>query len=243
MLGSDEEFAVENAFGGTAAQSFFGGEASEIRVVVFLGKMRENEIAGAGVKAFGIGKKFADRMIGKMAGAAEDALLHDPGVGADLQHIEIVIRFENEAIGIAQMDFHECRHVAQVGDDGKLGAVGAEREGDRVGSVMRDGESVDVDITDGEALAGVNGFEALEALAERVGKNLVHRVHGRFGNVERSFPQSEHLREAAAVVGVLVGDEDAVEMAGGLFDGGEASKSFALAESGVNEEAGALGLE
>jgi len=33
-----------------------------------------------------------------MAGAAEDALLDDPGIRADLEHVEIVIRFENQAI-------------------------------------------------------------------------------------------------------------------------------------------------
>jgi len=45
------------------------------------------------------------------------------------------------------------------------------------------------------------------------------------------------------VVGVLVGDEDAVELVDSSFDGGEAGEGFALAEAGVHEEAGALGLE
>jgi len=45
------------------------------------------------------------------------------------------------------------------------------------------------------------------------------------------------------MVGVLVRDEDAVEVIDALFNGGKASESFAFAESGVNEEAGALRLE
>jgi hypothetical protein len=205
--------------------------------------MSEDEKARASVEAFGIGEKFADGVIGKMTGAAEDALLDDPGIGADLEHVEIVIGFEDQAIDIAEMDFDEFGHVAEVGDDGELGAVGAEGEGDRVGGVMRNSEGVDVDVADGEALAGVNGFKAIEALAESVGKNLIHRVHSGLGNVERRFPESEHLRQAVAVVGMLVGDEDAVEVIDGLFDGGEAGQGFALAESGVNEEAGTLSLE
>jgi hypothetical protein len=108
---------------------------------------------------------------------------------------------------------------------------------------MRNGKGVNVDIADGEALTGVNGFEAVETLAERVRKNALHGVQGWLGDIERGFPESEHLGQAVAVVGVLVGDEDAIEMVDGLFDGGEAGESFALAESGVNEEAGALSLE
>jgi hypothetical protein len=141
------------------------------------------------------------------------------------------------------MDFDELRHAAEIGDEGHLYAISLECESDGVGGIMRNAEGVDVDITDGEALTGVNGFEASKALAERVRKNLIHRVHGGFSNEERSFPKGQHLRQSAAVVGVLVGDEDAVEMIDSLFNGGEAGKSFALAESGVNEEAGALGLE
>ena len=215
MLGGDEEFATEGAIGGAAAKGFFGGEAHEMGVVVFLRKMREDEITCAGVEAFGVGKIFADGVIGKMAGTAENALLDDPGIGADLEHVEIVIGFEDQAIDVAQMDFDERRQVAEVGDDGQLGAVGAECECDRIGGVMRNSEGVDVDIPDGEALARVDGFEATEALAERVRKNLIHRVHGGFCDVKRGFPQSEHLRQSAAVVRVLVRNEDAVEVVDG----------------------------
>jgi hypothetical protein len=191
--------------------------------------MSEDEKARAGVEAFGIAEKFADGVIGKMTRAAEDALLDDPGIGADLKHIEIVIGFEDQAIDIAEMDFDEFGHVAEVGDDGELGTVGAEGECDRVGGVVRNGEGVDVNVTDGETLPGVNRFEAVEALAERVGKNLIHRVHRRFGYVKRSLPKSEHLRQSAAVVSMLVRNEDAIEAGNGLFDSGKTGQSFALA--------------
>src|SRR6266478_2778758 len=96
VLGGDEEVATEGAIGGAAVQGFFGGEAHEIGVVVFLRKMREDEIARAGVEAFVVGKIFADGVIGKMTSAAENALLDDPRIGADLEHVEIVIGFEDE---------------------------------------------------------------------------------------------------------------------------------------------------
>src|SRR5258708_6277096 len=105
VLRGGEKLATEDTLGGAAVQGFFGGEAREMGVVVFLRKMREDEIARAGVEDFVVGKIFADRVIGKMAGAAEHELLDDPRVAADLEHVEIVIGFEDEAIGVAQMDF------------------------------------------------------------------------------------------------------------------------------------------
>jgi hypothetical protein len=63
VLRSEEELAAEGGFCGTAAQGFFGGEAREIGIVVFLREMREDEIARAGVKALRVGEIFADRVI------------------------------------------------------------------------------------------------------------------------------------------------------------------------------------
>ncbi len=243
MLGGDEEFAGEDGFGGATAEGFFGGKADEIGVVVFLGDVGENEIAGAGVETFRVGEEFADGMIRKMTGTGKDTLLDDPGVGTDLEHVEIVIGFEDEAVGLAEMDLDEFGHVAEVGADGDLGAVGAKGEADGVSGVVRDGEGVDFDIADGEALAGLNGFDAAEALAEGVREDALEGIHGGFGDVERSFPEAKDLREAVAVVGVFVGDEHSVEMIEIAANGGEAGEGFALSKAGVNEDAGALGFE
>ena len=200
-------------------------------------------MADAGIEAFGIGEKFADGVVGEMAGAGEDALLDDPGIGADLEHVEIVIGFEDEAIGLAEMDSDVIWKVAEIGADGDFGAVGAEREANGVGGVVRDGEGVDVDVADGEALAGLDGFDAAEAFAESVGEDALEGSHGGLGDVERGFPEAEDLREAVAVVGVFVGDEDGVETVEITSDGGETGEGFALSEAGVNENAGGFGFE
>jgi len=242
-LGGDEKFAGEGGFGRSAAESFFGANAREIGIVVFLRDMREDEIARTGIEAFGIGQEFADGKIRKMAGAGKHALLDDPGIRTDLEHVEIVIRFEDEAIGLAKMDFDEFGHVAKIGADGDFGAVGAEGETNGIGGIMRDSEGVDVNVTDGEALPGVDGFNAAETLAESVRKDAMELVHGGFSDVERGFPDAEDLREAVAVVGVLVSDEHGVEAVNVAFDGGEAGKGFAFSEAGVNEDAGAFGFE
>jgi hypothetical protein len=157
-----------------------------------------------------------------VAGAGENALLDDPGVGADFEHIEIVIGFEDEAIGLAEMDSNVIREVAEISADGDLGAVGTEGESDGVSGVVRDGEGMDVDVADGETLASLDGFYAAEAFAERVGEDALQGVHGGLSDIEWRFPEAEDLGEAVAVVGVFVGDEDGVETVDIAPDGGEA---------------------
>ena len=243
MLGGDKDFAGEGGFGGAAPESFLGGEPDEIGVVVFLGDMGEDEMANAGIEAFGIDEEFADGVIREVAGAGKHALLDDPRVGPDLEHVEIVVGFEDEAISVAEMDSDVVRQVAEIGADGDFGAVGTEGESDGVGGVVRDGERVDVDIADRETLAGLDGFDAAETFAEGVGKDALEGVHCRLRDVKRRFPKAENLREAVAVVRVLVGDEDGVEAVDVALDGGEAGESFALSEAGVNEDAGSFGFE
>lgn len=197
----------------------------------------------AGIEAFGIGEEFTDRVIRKMAGAGEHALLNDPRVRADLEHVEIVIGFEDEAIGLAEMDSDVIWEVAKISADGDLRAVGAEGESNRVGRVVGNSERVDINVTDRKALAGLDGLDAAKALAEGVGKDALERVHGWFGDVERRFPEPEDLWKAVAVVGVFVGDEDGVETINVALNGGKASESLAFSKAGVNEDASAFGFE
>ncbi len=63
MLRGDQEFAGKGGLGGAAAQSFFGGYEKRVRIVVFLGDMREHQIASDGVETFRISEIFADGVI------------------------------------------------------------------------------------------------------------------------------------------------------------------------------------
>ena len=200
-------------------------------------------MADAGIEALGIGKEFADGVIRKMAGAGEDALLDDPWVWADLEHVEIVIGFEDEAIGLAEMDSYVVWKVAEISADGDFGAVGAEGEAYGVGGVVRDGKGMDVDVADGEALASLDGFHAAEALAKGVREDALQGFHRGLGDIERRLPEAEDLRKAVAVVGVLVGDEDRVEAVDITPNGSEAGEGFAFSEAGVNEDTGGFGFE
>lgn len=243
MLRSDHQLAVKRAFRWTAIERFFRGKLRQIGIVIFLREMREHEIARTRVKTFGIGKVFADGMIREVPGAAEHALLDYPGIRPDLEHIQIVIGFEQQTVRVAQMHFDKFRHVAEVRHDGHLRSVGAEREADRVGGIVWNLERVNIDVADGEVLARLNRLEAVQPLSERVGQDAAKRIHCGLGNVKRSLPKAEHLRQAVAVVGMLVRDEDAVDAVDAQLDGREPRQRFALAEAAVHEESGAPGLE
>jgi hypothetical protein len=83
VLRGDQDFTGEGSFGGAAAKGLFGGDEDEIGIIVFGGDVREYEVTRCGVEPIGVGKIFADGMIGKMAGAGKYTLFHDPGIRAN----------------------------------------------------------------------------------------------------------------------------------------------------------------
>lgn len=216
----------------------------EVGIVVFLRDVRKDKIASAGVEAVRVREEFADRVIGKMTGTGKHALLDDPWIRADLEHVQIVIGLENHAVGLAEMDLNHFREIAEIGANGDLCAVGAKSEADRIGGIVRNSECMDIDIADGKVLAGLDRFDAFEALVEGLGEIAAERVQGRFRDIERrGFPEAQHLRETVAVVGVLVSDKDGVEVIEFAAGCGEAGYRFAFTEAGVDEDASALSFK
>ena len=119
--------------------------------------------------------KRAGDIVRKMPIAAHHALLHRPGIGPDLQHFQIVIRFEQQQIRAAQMEADRIRQIAEIGGDRNLDAFGAEGESDGIGGVVRDGETGDVDIADGETGAGLEQFEVRRAFSSQAMAGAVRR--------------------------------------------------------------------
>lgn len=240
MLRSDPELAGEI---GAAAEGFFSGDARDVGIVIVFGEMREDQETSAGVKAFGVGEKFADGVIGKMAGATHHALLDVPRIGTNLEHFEIVIRFENQTIGIAQMVFHEFGQIAEIGGHGDFRSIGTESEAQRIGGIVRNREWRDFDIADDEFLPGANVFDAREALGRAIGQDAFDFVVRGFGEINGRAPENRGLHEAADVVGMLVRENDAVECVRAAAEGIEAAKKFFFAEAGIHEKSGVLGLK
>ncbi len=216
---------------------------NEVGIIVGLGDVGEDEKARASVKSVAIRQIFADDVIGKMAGAAHDALLDVPGIGADLEHFEVVIGFKDEAIGVAKVKLDELSEIAEVGDDGDFCAAGAKCVADGIGGIVRDGERRNFDIADGEAFTGANVLDAVDFFRGGFRKNAADFNASAFGEVSGGMEMSEKLRKAAGVIGVFMGNENAVETLGRLAEGGKAAESFFASQAGVNEERSAFGFQ
>jgi hypothetical protein len=100
-----------------------------------------------------------------------------------------------------------------------------------------------IDIANREALAGLNRLDSPQTFPERFWQDALQRVHGRPGHEKWRLPESEDLRQAVAVIGVLVSNQDGVEAVNVSPDGREARQSFTLSEAGVHKDAGASGFE
>lgn len=243
MLRGDEQFALESGFSGAAVQSFCGGKVHEVRIVVGFRNVSEHEKARARVEALSRRKIFAHNVIREMAGAAHDALLDVPRIRPDFEHFEVVIRFEDEAIGVAQMEFDQLGKIAQVGDDSDFGAVGAERVAHRIGGVVWNGEWRNFDVADGEFFAGADMLHAIQFFrgafrqeTENLGESSLRKIG--------SCPEvAQKLGESAGMVGVLVRNEDGVHAIGIFVESGETAKGFFAAEAGIHEETSALGFK
>ncbi len=112
-----------------------------------------------------------------------------------------------------------------------------------IDGVVGNAERGDFDIADGEALAGLDELDAFEALGMRLGKNVQRFGVGFRGDVDGGAPRGQQRAKAADMVGMFVGDDDAVEPVDGAFDGGEAPEGFFFAQAGVHQKAGLGSLE
>ena len=230
-------------FGRPSIQSFFGGDARDVRIIILLGEMRENNVARPRVEHFRICKKFADHCIRKMSGAAHHSLLDVPWIRTGLEHFEIVIRFENQAIGFAQVMLHKFGKIAEIRDDGDFHAVGAKRVADGIRGVMRNRERRNFNVADREDVARADLFHARQFFCGALRKSPANFAKRRFRQKRGRMPFVADLRKAAGMVGVLVRNQDAVEpfrLDVGRF---HPAKEFFAVDAGVHQEAGALGFE
>lgn len=225
----------DDQFRGEAAliERLLGHQTDDFRVVVVLAEMAQDDGAGAGIER--LAQEAAGDLIRQMAVAAHDALLHGPRVGADLQHFEIVIGFEQQHIGTLQVHADGFGEVAEVGGDGHFDAFGTQAETDGVDCVVRDGEAVDLNVADGETGTSLEEFEVGLVFTPGNGRG------GQAGAIDRDVQFLGDGGEAADVVAVFVGDQDGGDRFRLNADRGEALEGFLAAKPGVDEDAGPRG--
>src|SRR5438552_19115869 len=119
--------------------------------------MRQNNVCCSSIII--AGEETCESFIRKVPHPAHNSLLDRPGIRAAAQHIEIMIGLDNQQIAAAQVIANVKWEVPEIGGDADLDAFRAERESHGVGSIVRDAEVPDGDMTNLKAAAGEERFE------------------------------------------------------------------------------------
>ena len=154
-----------------------------------------------------------------------------------------MIRFQHQSIAIAQVLLHQFGHVTEIGDERELHAVGAKGEAERVDGVVGNAEGRDFDIADAKSVAGFNELDALEAARMPFRKKTQSFGMGFRIEVDGGAPGAQQGRQAADVIGMFVGDDDAVEAIEGMSQRGQAAQRFALSQARIHQQARLGSLE
>ena len=137
-----------------------------------------------------------------------DALFDRPrALGVRFEQTVVIVRLHKQAVEAAQALGHAAGDVSGVRDETRVcrDAVPITKP-DRIHRIMLDGETPDHGVADGECLAGLEGFPnaALDA-------RFADDMGGLRGREHRHRVLFQENLEAAHVVAVLVGEQDAVQ--------------------------------
>ncbi len=172
----------------------------EFGLVAFAAQVGEVKVAQPGGHDLRGG--FGGGHVREMAVAAEDALLERPRAARTiLQHLHVVVGFEDEDVRGADAVEHEPGGVAEVGGEADVAARSAQQKSDGVLRVVRDGKGFDEHVGDLEARAGGE-----EVAVEFAFKLKFKFFFGRAVAVNRDVQFLRNSGESGNVVAVFVGD-------------------------------------
>ena len=169
-----------------------------------------------------------DNLVRKVSPAAHDPLLNRPWITAVLEHVQVVVRFQQYHIGTSQVHFNGIGHVTEVRYDSNTNSLRTECVTDRIDRIMRNGEAFYLEVTHGEAAAGLEKFEPHLELP-------VDACRRRIGEIDRNIEFSNDGGETANMITVLVRNQDCIEILDPLSDRCQASGYFTAAQSSINK--------
>ena len=212
-------------------QRLRGDHPYDRRVVVLLAEMPQHQVGGRGVEV--LDEIVRHPQVREMPHPAHDALLHAPGVGADFQHVEIVIRFEQQQVRAPQVEFDGLGNVAEVRDHPDAHALRGETEAHRVDGVVRDAEALDCDIVDLETRARLKWFQARGLRFAPVDgrRGQARQVHDR-----ADVPAARQHGQPSHMIGMLVGDDDGVDRGEIFADGRQPPAKLLHAQPGIHQD-------
>jgi len=173
-------------------------------------------------------------LIGEVAMAREDALFHGPRAPRiALEEGQIVVGLQEKRLAVPDALDDEFGRMAEVRQEPEAGGAVFDDEADRVTGVVWDGECLDHEVADGKAVARDKQsplVEFREGMAEAVGGGAIA--------VEGELVRAAQDAQSRGVVGVLVGQENAVEVLKTKPHGLQPPRDLAGAETGIDQESG-----
>jgi hypothetical protein len=135
------------------------------------------------------------------------------------------------------MELDGVGDVSQIGDHSYFNAMRSETEANRIDGVVWNGEAIDFNVAHTK---GCSGVKAIQARREFTPWN---RGRGEASDENRNVEQTRQSDQAADVIGMLVRDQNGVQLFGIFFDGGKAGQNVAPAQAGVDKDTRFFGAE
>src|SRR5829696_5215632 len=92
--------------------------------------------------------EVAGGFVQEMPHTAHHTLLHRPRVRPHLQHLDIMIRFEQQQVRAAEMEPYRIGHISEICSNAELDSLRAQAVTDWIPRVVRNGEAIDFNIAD-----------------------------------------------------------------------------------------------
>ena len=175
---------------------------------------------------------------GEMAVGGHDTLLDGKrSFGVSLEHLLVVIGFDEKTIDAGDVVDNGVVDVSEIGEDADGDGVAADGEADRIGGVVRDGKSGDFEGVQAEGAARGEEAPFGGGIAFILPADF---VRGKARGVNRTTESAKQDGQTADVVAMFVGQQDGAD--GGRVEarGVEALKGFFRAETGIDQDGGVI---
>ena len=156
-----------------------------------------------------------------------------------LQKFFVVICLDHERVDVAEPFDHHLGRVTQIGNEPERARAGVKRVSDRIDRIVRDGESLHGDIADRKIRAGLKQ-PPVPVPGQRAAANRFRGERVAI-NGDMKFP-AKHF-EAANVIAMFVGEENAIELVGSDAALGQAQDKLARAQAAINQQPAMIGRD
>ena len=234
MLAGTVEVGVGVAVAGEAVAQQLEGE---FRRVAIRAEMTENHMAEVGMRD--LAEQVDDLGIGQMAVSRTDPLFDWPrAFEVGIEQVFVVVGFDKQGTQAAKFAGDGTGDVADIREQPKRLFLVPDDETDGIHCVVLGSKGVDSGMADTERLAGLEGdpVAALDA-------GFAHDLGCGGSGEDRSWVIFEENLQAADVIAVFVGEQNAVEGFWRDADLGKAQRELLGAQASIDHEPHAAAID